>query len=68
MQDTTLIKEGLLNTRKEKEVTDLTADCIIRGREKGGAETDSQMNTYRPKEEGGVCRSASVVVCNTASS
>lgn len=68
VQCTTLIKEGLLNTGKGKEITDLTADCITRGREKGGAETNSHRNTYRPKEEGGVCRSVLVVVGNTASS
>lgn len=51
MQCTTLIKEGLLNTGKGKEITDLTAGCITRGREKGGAET--QMNTYRLKEKMG---------------
>lgn len=53
MQYTTLIKEGLLNTGKVKEITDLTAGCITGGREKGGAETNSQMNTYRLKEKVG---------------
>lgn len=68
MQCTTLIKEGFLNTGKGKGITHLTADCITQGREKGGAKTNSRRNTYRPKEEGGVCRSVLVVVCNTASS
>lgn len=53
MQYILLIKEGLFNTGKGKEITDLTASCITRGREKGGAETHSQMNTYRLKEKVG---------------